>query len=166
MLQRTELSELTVGDQELTESFEAIEGFITVLLGFFLANRGIGRLEIAASYTSALIDEVLNEVAFIFGEQKQLGLLDDVSQVDNEVTALLRKLWRRLSQRLGVEGTVHSHIDLLVRWDLAIGKCSVNSIELELGVDVLLLDFLVRRNVDAPGLCHDCNFSSWLDGIT
>ena len=41
---------------------------------------------------SSLVDEVLQQVALVLGQKKNLGLLDDIAKVSDKVTTFFREL--------------------------------------------------------------------------
>lgn len=110
----TKFSELAVGDEELAEGAQTLQGLVTVLLGGCLVKGGVRLLGVASGGLRALVDEVLDEIALILGQEKQLGLLDDVAQVGDENLALLGQLCGRLCKGARSQGAVHGNIYLLV----------------------------------------------------
>jgi hypothetical protein len=95
-----QLPELAVRHKEGTKSTQAIERLIAVLAGCVLVNRRLGSASGAAAEVLGLPDEVLEEVALVLGEEQNLGLLNDVLQVRNQLLALTRQLLRRRVERL------------------------------------------------------------------
>lgn len=83
----TKLSELAVGNDESAERAQTVERLLTVLLRGFLVNGRIWGLRSAADLL-CLPNEVLDEVAVVLGEKKDLCLLDHVAEVFNEFSAI------------------------------------------------------------------------------
>ncbi len=90
----TKLAELAIGDDECAESAEALEGLVAVLLCGILFNWHTRLLDTVAADGLSLPDEVLEEVAVVLGEKHDLGLLDDIAQISDEVLAFRRELLR------------------------------------------------------------------------
>lgn len=80
-LSLTELAELAVGDQQSSESAEAIESLVAMTLGSALVDGRVGRAHRVRVEVLSLPDEVLEEVALVLGQQQVLGLLDNLASV-------------------------------------------------------------------------------------
>ena len=85
-----------------------------MLLGLILGERSIWGAGVAAADLLRLPDKVLEQVALVFGEEQDFGLLDNAADVGDELATLLGELARGRRQRLRGEEAVHCHIDLLV----------------------------------------------------
>ena len=98
----------------MAKGAETLEGLIAVLLGGLLVNRSNGRLGVTCGSLGGLVDEILDEIALIFGQEEELGLLDDIAKVVDKDLTLLGELARRLGEGARGEGTVQGDIDLFV----------------------------------------------------
>lgn len=96
MVLLTNLSELSVGDQERSQSLKTLQGLLAVLLASLLGDGHIGGLDIAGGDLLGLPDEILQKLALVLGEEHQLGLLDNIAQVLDEDFAIVGKVrrWR------------------------------------------------------------------------
>jgi len=63
-----------------------------VLLGSVLINWSIWGGGVATAHLLSLPDEVLEKVALVLGEHQDLGLLDDTTEVSNEMLAFFGEL--------------------------------------------------------------------------
>jgi len=88
----TELAELTVGKNERAEGAKTVESLVAVLLSGVLVDRRVRSAGIGARDLLSLPNEVLEEVALVLGQEQQLGLLNDLAQVTNELLTLCREL--------------------------------------------------------------------------
>ena len=88
----TQLAELTVREDESSQSAQAFEGLVAMLLGRVLIHGSIGCGCICTSDLLSLPDEVLKKVAIVLGQQQKLGLLNYVAQVSDKLLALGREL--------------------------------------------------------------------------
>lgn len=84
----TQLAELAIGDDQLTENTKTLESLVAVLLGGVLVNWHIDSLRVTRADLLRLPDEVLEDVAFVLGEKKLLGLLDHIAQISDELLAV------------------------------------------------------------------------------
>ena len=119
---REKLSELAIRDDERAERTETLQRLVAVLLRGVLINRSTRHLSVAAADLLCLPDEVLEKVAVVLGEQQDLGLLDDILDVGDESLPVGAELFRRGREAFRCERTVQGNIDLLIGWDLSIGK--------------------------------------------
>lgn len=96
MVLLTNLSELSVGDQERSQSLKTLQGLLAVLLASLLGDGHIGGLDIAGGDPLGLPDEILQKLALVLGEEHQLGLLNNIAQVLDEDFAIVGKVrvWR------------------------------------------------------------------------
>lgn len=119
---RTKLSELAVGDDELTESAQTLNGLLAVLLCSLLVDWSAWRLCVASTNTLCLPDEILDEVALVLGQQQDLGLLDGGTEIGDQLLAILRELGRWRLQRSPRKSSVQCNINLLVGRCLSLGE--------------------------------------------
>jgi hypothetical protein len=105
---------LTVGDEERSEGSETLEGLLAVLLGSLLAQRSVDVGCVIGADLLCLPDEVLEEITVILGEQEELGLLNDVLEVGDELLAIGGQLGVGLVEVLPFERRVQRDVDLLV----------------------------------------------------
>lgn len=110
----TELAELSIAENQLSKSAEPLKRLVTVLLGSLLIDGCVGGGGVATRDLLCLPDEVLKKVALVLGKEKDLGLLDNIAEICNEVLTFRRELLGRTGQRLGCERGVQCHINLLV----------------------------------------------------
>lgn len=113
-LRLTEFAELTVGDQESAEGTKSIKSLVAMLLGGALVDGGTWNLCIATLDKPRLPQEVLQEITLVLGQEQHFGLLNDVSQVGDEVSAFWREFGGRIGQRFRSDGGVEGHVYLLV----------------------------------------------------
>ena len=71
-----------------------------MLLGSLFVRRSTWKLCVAAFEVLAFPNELLKEVSLILGQEKLLGLLDDLSEICDQALAFSGKLWGRRGQRL------------------------------------------------------------------
>lgn len=88
----TELSELTVGEYERAECPQAFQSLITVLLSGVFVDWCSRELGLTTGDLACLVNEILQQVALVLGQKKNLGLLDDIAKVRDQVTAFFREL--------------------------------------------------------------------------
>lgn len=50
------------------------------------------QFSLATGHLTSLIDKILQQVALIFGQEKDLGLLNNITKVSHKVTAFFREL--------------------------------------------------------------------------
>ena len=102
----TKLSELAVGDEQLTECSQALQSLVGLLLGTLLVNGNIGLLCGTTADLLGLPDEILKQVALVLCENENLGRLNDVLDVASNLLTLGRKFLRRGSEHLGFKRAV------------------------------------------------------------
>lgn len=102
----TKLSELAVGDEQLTECSQALQSLVGLLLGTLLVNGNIWLLCGSAANLLGLPDEILKQVALVLCENENLGRLNDVLDVASDLLTLGRKFLRRCSEHLGFKRAV------------------------------------------------------------
>ena len=90
----TQLAELAVGNQQGTQGAESIESIVTVLLSGGLVDGSSWQPSSTAVQLLGVPDEVLEQVALVFGEEQDLGVLDHIAKVTNQGAALSRELRR------------------------------------------------------------------------
>lgn len=88
----TELPELAVANDESAECAKTIESLVTVLLCGILVYWCIGNGCVATGDLLGLPDEILKEVALVLGEEKDLGLLDNITKIRDKLLALCGEL--------------------------------------------------------------------------
>ena len=110
----TNLTELSVGDQESTESLETVQSLVGILFAILLGDGDIGFLGITGGDVLSLPDKFLQQLTLVLGQEQLLGLVDDVAQVLQEDLAIVGELLRGRRQSLGRQGTVQGDIALLV----------------------------------------------------
>jgi hypothetical protein len=86
--EHTELAELAVGDDEGAKSPQAVQSLVAVLLGRLVVNGGARKGSVSTSDVLGAPDEVLEELALVLGQEKELCLLDNVAEIGNELLAL------------------------------------------------------------------------------
>lgn len=135
-----------------------------MLFSRLLVDWGVRCADTSSIDALRLPDEVLEQIAVVLGEHKQLSLLDHVLEVADELLAFGRKSLGRRRQGLGFEEAVQRNVDLFVRGDLAIGKGRIDAVELELVVDILLLLLNVGGSVYGSGWSHAGCFGDGIGG--
>lgn len=85
-----------------------------MLLGSVLVDGGARFGSIASANTLTLVREVLKKVTLVLGQEQSLGLLNDIAQVTNELSAIGGEVVGWVRQRLVSKATVHGNVDLLV----------------------------------------------------
>lgn len=139
-----------------------------------LIDRGARSGNLLGVELGGLPDEVLEQVAFVLGEQEILGLLDDLSGILHERLALGGERLVRVTESLRVEEAIQGDIDLVVlgacqlRYrqtasqgnatygrDLALLEGADDAVDLELAVDIGLLLLLDGGLVHVGGR-HGC----------
>lgn len=88
----TQLAELAVGNDQLTESSEALDSLVAVLLGGLLVNGSAWSLGVARADALSLPDEVLEDIAVVLGQEEDLGLFNDIAEILHKLLAISRKL--------------------------------------------------------------------------
>ena len=132
-----------------------------MLPGSILVDWCVGGGNRACIKLLSLPDEVLQKISFVFGEQKQLCLVDNLLEIRDKRTSFLGKLLRRTCQRLQRQKAVESDVDLLIlecagsvgygsawmaatpfrcsvtyRWHLAVLEGAHDTIDLKLAVNI------------------------------
>lgn len=79
---------MAIGDDESAESPETLKRLLSMLLRGLPIDRCLWGLRIAASDLLSLPDEVLEEIALVLREEKDLRLLDYIAEVSNKLAAL------------------------------------------------------------------------------
>lgn len=105
MVPRTDLSELSVGDQECSQGLETLYCLLTILLCGVLRDAHGGSFGINGDLLS-LPNKILQEFAFVLGQEQLLGLINDVAQVLDKDLAIVGKFCRWRGESLGVQSTV------------------------------------------------------------
>jgi hypothetical protein len=83
----TKLSELSIGNQQSTKSSQAIESLLSVLLSSSFVDWCVDGASLATTDLLCLPDKILKKIAFIFVENKNLGLFDNLAEVGNQSLA-------------------------------------------------------------------------------
>lgn len=110
----TKLAELTVGDQQSPESAQALKGLVSVLLRSLLINGRTRHRNGLGIELLSLPDEILQQVSLVLGQEKFLGLVDNIANVANKRLSFGGELVRRPRQGRGREETVQGDVDLIV----------------------------------------------------
>jgi hypothetical protein len=105
---------LTVGDDECSKSAESLERLLAVLLSSVLVEWCRDTLRVDLTKVLGLPDEVLEEITLVLGEDQKLGLLNDISEIGDQLLTVLRQLGVGLLEAVPLECAVHGDIDLLV----------------------------------------------------
>lgn len=63
-----------------------------MLLSRVLVDRCSWQLGLSTGHLASLVDEILQQVALILGQKKNLGLLDNIAKVSDKVTTFFREL--------------------------------------------------------------------------
>lgn len=77
----TKLAELTVSDEKRSQGTQTLQCFIAMLLCSLLIEWSIWCSGIARADILCLPDEVLKQIAFVLGEEEDLGLLNNVAEI-------------------------------------------------------------------------------------
>lgn len=115
----TDLSEFSVGNEKRTQGLQTLHGVVTVLLGTVFVNRCIGPLRFNIAQTLSLPDELLEQVAIVLAEDQLASLVNDLTEVPNQLLTFFREVFGRGREGLRLEGAVQSDVALLVRGQLA-----------------------------------------------
>jgi hypothetical protein len=91
-----------------------LKGILAMLARRLLVDWSVGSLEVALLELLSLPDEVLKQVAIVLRESEQLRLLNDVSQISDELPALRRELLGRLSESVGSKDAVECNVYLRI----------------------------------------------------
>jgi hypothetical protein len=105
---------LTVGDEERSEGSQTLESLLAMLLGSLLVERSVDVGRVGGADLLCLPDEVLEEITVVLGEKEELGLLNDVLEVSDELLAVGGQLLVGLVEVLPFERRVQRDVDLLV----------------------------------------------------
>lgn len=62
------------------------------------------KLGLTTGDLASLVDEILQKIALILSQKKDLGLFDDIAKVSDKVTAFFRELGRGCRQGFGRNG--------------------------------------------------------------
>ena len=81
----TELPELTVRYYKRAESPQPFKGLVTMLLSRAFVDRCSWQLGLTTGDLASLIDEILQQISLVLGQEKDLGLLNDTTEVSDEV---------------------------------------------------------------------------------
>ena len=87
----TEFPKLTIGKYKRAKCSQAFESLVAVLLSCIFVDRCSWQLGLTARDLASLVDEILQQVAFVLCQEKNLGLLDNVAKVSHEMTAFFRE---------------------------------------------------------------------------
>lgn len=109
-----QLSELTIGDEQGSKCSQTFQCLVAMLLGSLLIGWGTGQLGITSTNMLRLPDEILEQIALVLGQKKNLGLLNDLFHIGDEIATFLRQLGGWLGKRSRREETVQRNIDLFV----------------------------------------------------
>ena len=90
----TELPELTIGNYKRSKCPQAIKSLVAMLLSSVFVDWRSWQLGLTTRDLASLVDEILQQVALILCQEKNLGLLDDIAKVTDKVTAFFRELGR------------------------------------------------------------------------
>lgn len=88
----TKLSELSIAKHKRSQSPQSFKGLVAVLCCRILVygcSRKLGR---SRRKLAGLPDKVLEQVALVLAQKENLGLLNDIASVSNQVSAFLGKL--------------------------------------------------------------------------
>ena len=83
---------MTVGKYKGAKSPQALEGLVAVLLSCALINWCSRQLGLTTGDLASLVDEILQQIAFVLGQEQNFGLLDDTAKVGHKVAAFLGEL--------------------------------------------------------------------------
>ena len=75
-----------------------------MLFGGVLVDGSSRQSSVATRDLASLVDEVLEQIALILGQEKELGLLNDLAEVGDQVPALLGQLGRGLGESIRGNG--------------------------------------------------------------
>lgn len=84
----TKFAELTIGDDQSTQCAQTIKSLVAMLLSGSSVERSARNGSIATGDESCLPQEVLQQIALIFGQEQDLGLLNDIAKIGNQVSTL------------------------------------------------------------------------------
>ena len=91
----TQLAELSVSDDQGPQCAQSLQSLVAVLLGSILIDWRIWGGDRARIKLLSLPDEVLQKISFVFGEQKQLCLVDNLLEIRDKRPSFLRKSFGR-----------------------------------------------------------------------
>ena len=111
---------MAIGDEQGSESPQALESLVAVLLGSLCVDGSTRRADGLGIELLRLPDEVLEEIALILGQEEMLCLRDYVPNIGDQDLALIGQLCRRVGEGSRGEEAVEGDIDLLV---LQQGSC-------------------------------------------
>lgn len=97
-LQLTKLAELSVAQNKLSKSAKTLKSLVSVLLSSLLVNRCARSGGVSTRELLRLPCKVLDKVALVLGEKKDLCLLDDIAEIGDKILAFSRELLTRARQ--------------------------------------------------------------------
>ena len=83
---------MSVCDKQGSQGPQTLEGLLSMTLCGFLVDGGTGNLNRLIVKMRRLPDEVLQQIALVLGKHQVLGLVHDISNVIDELSAFFRKL--------------------------------------------------------------------------
>lgn len=89
---------MSVAQNELSKSAETFNSLVSVLLGSLLINRCARSGGVSTRELLRLPCKVLNKVALVLGEKKDLCLLNDIAEIGDKILAFSRELLTRARQ--------------------------------------------------------------------
>ena len=88
----TEFPKLTIGKHQRAECSQSFESLVAMLLSSTFVDRCSWQLGLTSGNLASLVDEILQQVAFVLCQEKNLGLLDNIAKVSHEMTTFFREL--------------------------------------------------------------------------
>ena len=110
----TKLPKLPIGNEKGAESAKTIQCFASMLLCGSTADRHTWESSISALNMLYLPDEILEQVAFVFSQEKMFCIIDNLSQVIYNLSTLSREPCRREGNRAPSIEAAQGNINLLI----------------------------------------------------
>ena len=123
----TNLTELSVGDQQGTQGLQTIQGLVAILLGAFLLDGGTRLVHLDRAKVLRIVDELLQQMTVVLAQDQLSGVVDDIAQVLDQLLAFLGQLLGGVGEGLGVQSAVQCDVALLVRRHLAMFESCMNA---------------------------------------
>lgn len=98
----TDLPELSVGDQQSTQSLQTIHSLVAILLGAIFVDGGTRFVHFDRAKVLRTVDELLKQMTVVLAQDQLSGVVDDVAQILDQLLAFLRQLLGWVGEGLGV----------------------------------------------------------------
>jgi hypothetical protein len=105
---------LAVGENQSSQSAKTFDSLVAMLLGSVLVNWCAWERGISGSDVLSLPNELLEQISLVLGQEQELGLINDITQISHQLSAFFRKSLVGLGESFGFERAVEGNVNLLV----------------------------------------------------